>query len=227
MEHCQTCNQRGPVVIYIAKLFPKPDCSAFDAYGRIFSGSVKPGDKVRVLGEAYTPEDEEDSAIATVTAVWIYMGRYRIPVPRAQAGTPRLFIPLLCTHAMCMLSVDLVGCAFPERRPSCLTDCIWLDGWHQRACSSTRQTRHCFTNGCECTVTNHRRGVRTRRATHFLTLGSAATAYKAQAGCAQVHLYSWKVLMLPSQRRLRLSLKSGVARKCTRSSRFSSPPLQL
>lgn len=86
MGHCNTCNPQGPVMVYISKLFPKPDASAFDAFGRVFSGTVKVGDKVRVLGESYSPEDEEDSAVATVTDVWVFMGRYRIPVSQAPAG---------------------------------------------------------------------------------------------------------------------------------------------
>ena len=57
-----------------------------DAFGRILSGTVKPGDKVRVLGEAYTPEDEEDSAVAEVSNVWVYQARYRIPLTKALAG---------------------------------------------------------------------------------------------------------------------------------------------
>jgi U5 small nuclear ribonucleoprotein component len=32
----------------IAKLFPKQDCSTFDAYGRIISGTLRPGDQVRL-----------------------------------------------------------------------------------------------------------------------------------------------------------------------------------
>ena len=62
------------------------DCSAFDALGRILSGTVKPGDTVRVLGEAYSPEDEEDSTTATITSVWAYQARYRVPLTRATAG---------------------------------------------------------------------------------------------------------------------------------------------
>ena len=57
-----------------------------DAFGRILSGTVKPGDKVRVLGEAYTPEDEEDSAVAEVSNVWVYQARYRIPLTKGVAG---------------------------------------------------------------------------------------------------------------------------------------------
>ena len=56
VEHMRACNPRGPLVVAVAKLFPKSDVSAFDALGRILSGTVKPGDRVRVLGEAYTPE---------------------------------------------------------------------------------------------------------------------------------------------------------------------------
>jgi len=43
-----SCNPRGPLVMQIAKLFPKQDCSTFDAYGRIISGTLRPGDQVRL-----------------------------------------------------------------------------------------------------------------------------------------------------------------------------------
>jgi len=41
---------------------------------------------VRVLGEGYTPEDEEDSAVAEVTNLWVYQARYRLPIAKATAG---------------------------------------------------------------------------------------------------------------------------------------------
>lgn len=85
-EHMRACNPHGPLVVYICKLFPKKDCSRFDAFGRIMSGTVKPGDKVRILGEAYTPDDEEDSASGQVSAVWAYQARYRVPLNKAVAG---------------------------------------------------------------------------------------------------------------------------------------------
>eukprot|EP00884_Botryococcus_braunii_P000125 jgi/Botrbrau1/10112/Bobra.20_2s0019.1 len=85
--HMKLCNAKGPTVIHVAKLFPKPDCSAFDAFGRVMSGSIRPGQRVKVLGEGYTPEDEEDSSTATVTNVWIFQARYRIPLTRGVAGT--------------------------------------------------------------------------------------------------------------------------------------------
>lgn len=85
-EQMRACNAAGPLVLYVCKLFPKSDCSAFDVFVRVMSGSVKAGDRVRVLGEAYTPDDEEDSAVATVSAVWAYQARYRVPLTSASAG---------------------------------------------------------------------------------------------------------------------------------------------
>ena len=45
-QHMRACNPHGPLVAYVCKLIPKGDASGFDALGRIFSGMVKPGDKV-------------------------------------------------------------------------------------------------------------------------------------------------------------------------------------
>eukprot|EP00983_Pelagomonas_calceolata_P120858 1160744-Pelagomonas_calceolata.AAC.10 len=51
-EFMLSCNPRGPLVMHIAKLFPKQDCSSFDAYGRIISGTLRPGDQVICLRES-------------------------------------------------------------------------------------------------------------------------------------------------------------------------------
>lgn len=44
--HIKDCNPRGPLLVHIAKLYPKQDCTTFDAFGRVFSGTVKAGDRV-------------------------------------------------------------------------------------------------------------------------------------------------------------------------------------
>ena len=89
------------------------DCSAFDVFGRIMSGTVKPGDRVRVLGEAYTPDDEEDSVVSEVTAVWAYQARYRVPLNRAIAGagpSPPLHCCIRCTLPHCSNIADCLQC---------------------------------------------------------------------------------------------------------------------
>jgi U5 small nuclear ribonucleoprotein component len=62
------------------------DGKSFSTFGRIYSGTLRPGDRVRVLGEAYSPDDDEDMAMATVEAISIPRGRSRTDVTMAKAG---------------------------------------------------------------------------------------------------------------------------------------------
>ena len=80
------CDAAGPLRVMISKLYPKDDCSSFDALGRVMSGTLRKGQRVRVLGEAYSPDDEEDCAVRAVTGLWVYQARYRIPIEEARAG---------------------------------------------------------------------------------------------------------------------------------------------
>ncbi|KAJ3376061.1 U5 small nuclear ribonucleoprotein component [Allomyces arbusculus] len=85
MQRC-ALDDDAPLVIHVAKLFPRDDASTFDAFGRIVSGTVRKGQAVRVLGEGYSIEDEEDSAKATVASVAVYATRYSINVAEFTAG---------------------------------------------------------------------------------------------------------------------------------------------
>ncbi|EFC46247.1 predicted protein [Naegleria gruberi] len=80
------CDSNGDLVIYITKLFPRPDYSSFDVFGRVMSGTLKKGDAVKILGEGYTPSDEEDMSITDVSNLYIYNSRYRINVDSVSAG---------------------------------------------------------------------------------------------------------------------------------------------
>ncbi|KAJ5271930.1 hypothetical protein N7524_005199 [Penicillium chrysogenum] len=73
------CDQDGPLVIHVTKLFSSTDAGSFHSFGRIMSGTARPGQQVRVLGEGYTPEDEEDMVVATISDTWIAETRYNIP----------------------------------------------------------------------------------------------------------------------------------------------------
>lgn len=80
------CSADGPLVIHACKLYATDDRTRFDVYGRIFSGTVKPGQRVRVLGENYSADDEEDMTIQEVSDVSVYESRYRIAAPALTAG---------------------------------------------------------------------------------------------------------------------------------------------
>lgn len=82
----ERCDQDGPLVIQITKLFNTPDAAAFYSFGRVMSGTAKAGQQVRVLGEGYTVDDEEDMTLATISDTWIAESRYNIPTSGVPAG---------------------------------------------------------------------------------------------------------------------------------------------
>ncbi|KAK9448518.1 P-loop containing nucleoside triphosphate hydrolase protein [Limtongia smithiae] len=80
------CNQDGPLVLHITKLYSSSDGSEFYSFGRVFSGTLRPGQQVRVLGEGYSLDDEEDMAHTTITELWIPEAQYKVPVMSVPAG---------------------------------------------------------------------------------------------------------------------------------------------
>ncbi|EEF29877.1 116 kD U5 small nuclear ribonucleoprotein component, putative [Ricinus communis] len=81
------CNPSGPLMVNVTKLYPKSDCSSFDAFGRVYSGQILTGQSVKVLGEGYSPDDEEDMTVKEVTKLWVYQARYRLPISMAPPGS--------------------------------------------------------------------------------------------------------------------------------------------
>jgi U5 small nuclear ribonucleoprotein component len=61
--------------LQITKLYEKSDCSNFDGFGRILSGTLEPGATVKVLGEGYSLDDEEDMTVKDVSKIWIFETR--------------------------------------------------------------------------------------------------------------------------------------------------------
>jgi U5 small nuclear ribonucleoprotein component len=85
-EAMQSCDQDGPLVVHVTKLFNTEDAKSFHCLGRVLSGIAKSSTPVRVLGEGYTLEDEEDMVIATITDTWIAESRYNVSTSGVPAG---------------------------------------------------------------------------------------------------------------------------------------------
>lgn len=83
----RACDASGPLVVNIVKLFNSPSMSSFVAFGRILSGTLRVGMSVKVLGESYTAEDEEEMAVRTISGVSIGQARYEVPISEARAGS--------------------------------------------------------------------------------------------------------------------------------------------
>ena len=54
------CDAKGPLMMYISKMIPTSDGSRFFAFGRVFSGTIAAGMKVRIMGSNYKPGKKDD-----------------------------------------------------------------------------------------------------------------------------------------------------------------------
>lgn len=48
----KNCDPNGPLVVYISKMIPL-DNTRFAAFGRIFSGTISSGQKIKIMGANY------------------------------------------------------------------------------------------------------------------------------------------------------------------------------
>jgi elongation factor 2 len=80
------CNPQAPLVLYISKMVPTSDKGRFYAFGRIFSGTVRAGPKIRIQGPNYVPGKKDDLFIKSVQRTVLMMGRYVEPLEDCPAG---------------------------------------------------------------------------------------------------------------------------------------------
>ncbi|GIQ79913.1 hypothetical protein KIPB_000620 [Kipferlia bialata] len=74
-EAIRQCDKNGPLMLYISKMVPTSDKGRFYAFGRVFSGTVATGQKVRILGADYVPGKKKDLTIRSIQRTVLMMGR--------------------------------------------------------------------------------------------------------------------------------------------------------
>uniref|UniRef100_A0A7S0VAR1 Tr-type G domain-containing protein n=1 Tax=Hemiselmis tepida TaxID=464990 RepID=A0A7S0VAR1_9CRYP len=82
----KNCNASGPLIVYISKMIPSTDKGRFVAFGRVFSGTVKTGQKVRIMGPSYIPGKKTDLVIKNIQRTLLMMGRKTELVDSIPAG---------------------------------------------------------------------------------------------------------------------------------------------
>lgn len=80
------CNPNGPLMLYVSKMVPTSDKGRFYAFGRVFSGTVRSGLKVRIQGPNYTPGKKEDLFVKAVQRTVLMMGGKVEPIDDVPAG---------------------------------------------------------------------------------------------------------------------------------------------
>ncbi|TQS39387.1 hypothetical protein Golomagni_00093 [Golovinomyces magnicellulatus] len=80
------CDPKGPLMLYVSKMVPTSDKGRFYAFGRVFSGTVRSGLKVRIQGPNYTPGKKDDLFIKAVQRTVLMMGSKVDPIDDVPAG---------------------------------------------------------------------------------------------------------------------------------------------
>merc|ERR1712054_642637 len=71
----RACKPEGPLMMYVSKMVPTSDKGRFHAFGRVFSGTIATGSKVRIQGPHYKPGSKEDLNIKNIQRTVLMMGR--------------------------------------------------------------------------------------------------------------------------------------------------------
>jgi len=80
------CNPKGPLMMYVSKMVPTTDKGRFFAFGRVFSGTIFGGQKVRIMGPNYKPGKKDDLSVKTVQRTVLMMGKYVEPIVDVPCG---------------------------------------------------------------------------------------------------------------------------------------------
>jgi elongation factor 2 len=74
-ESMRACNPKGPLIMYVSKMVPTTDKGRFFAFGRVFSGTIATGQKVRIMGSNYVPGKKDDLYEKNIQRTVLMMGR--------------------------------------------------------------------------------------------------------------------------------------------------------
>merc|ERR1711976_99010 len=88
-KYCQSlakCDKTGPLLAYVSKVVPTNDKGRFIAFGRVFSGTIRTGQKCRIMGPNYEPGSKSDLHIKNIQRTVLMMGRYQEAVEDIPCG---------------------------------------------------------------------------------------------------------------------------------------------
>lgn len=82
----KNCDPNAPLVMYVSKMVPAADKGRFIAFGRVFSGKVKAGQKARMMGPNYEYGTKKDVTVKNIQRTLLMMGRYQEAVEDVPCG---------------------------------------------------------------------------------------------------------------------------------------------
>lgn len=92
----RNCDENGPLVMFISKNVPDKNNSRFFSFGRVFSGTIKQGEKVRILGPNYEHGGTKD--------LFVDVSIQRTVLMMANKVEPMESVP--CGNTVALMGVD-------------------------------------------------------------------------------------------------------------------------
>jgi elongation factor 2 len=97
-ECCQAiknCDKDGPLMVFISKMVPINDTGRFYAFGRVFSGTAKSGQKVRIMGPNYKKGEKGDLFVKNIQSLGVMM-----------AGKAMAMSSVPCGNTVALVGID-------------------------------------------------------------------------------------------------------------------------
>ncbi|KAK6458625.1 elongation factor [Scheffersomyces xylosifermentans] len=82
----RNCDPKADLMLYVSKMVPTSDKGRFYAFGRVFAGTVKSGQKVRIQGPNYQVGKKEDLFVKAIQRTVLMMGRFVEAIDDCPAG---------------------------------------------------------------------------------------------------------------------------------------------
>ena len=82
----KNCDSKGPLMMYVSKMVPTSDKGRFYAFGRVFSGTISVGQKVRIMGPNFEFGSKKDVFEKNIQRTVLMMGRKTEFVPDVPCG---------------------------------------------------------------------------------------------------------------------------------------------
>lgn len=82
----RNCDPNGPLMLYVSKMIKTNDKGRFYAFGRVFSGTARSGQKVRIMGPGYVPGKSAELYVKNIQRTVLMMGSKVEPVTEVPCG---------------------------------------------------------------------------------------------------------------------------------------------
>ncbi|KAF8191033.1 hypothetical protein K438DRAFT_1907099 [Mycena galopus ATCC 62051] len=80
------CDPAAPLMLNVVRMLPTSQTGRFYALGRVFSGTVRSGEKIRIQGPEYMPGGKHDLYIKAIQGVFLIVGSEVEPIEDCPAG---------------------------------------------------------------------------------------------------------------------------------------------